>query len=73
MQAAAYEAADEKNLPDFKKRGLEVVVYSKEEKAKIVAIGGQPIWDAWVAEVESQGVPGRELLQLILDTANKAS
>lgn len=72
-QAVAYKEADEKNLPDFKKRGLEAVVYSKEEKAKIVAIGGQPIWDAWIAEVEPQGVPGRELLQLILDTADKAS
>ena len=69
---AAYKEADDKNLPDFQKRGLIAVTYSKEDLAKFREIAAKPVWDKWVAEVEAKGLPGKQLLQLILDTAKKA-
>lgn len=68
----AYKEADDKNLPDFQKRGLIAVTYTKEQLAQLRAIAAQPVWDKWVAEMEARGMPGKALLQLILDTAKKA-
>jgi len=32
----------------------------------------RPIWDAWVEQVDKLGYNGKELLQIILDSARKA-
>ena len=45
----AYIKADEKYLPQFKER-LTEVVFSDEELAKFREMGGQPVWDKWVAD-----------------------
>jgi TRAP-type C4-dicarboxylate transport system substrate-binding protein len=68
----AYAEADDKNLPMFKQR-LTPVRYSDVELDRFRAIAGRPVWDKWVAEAESKGVPAKELLQLILDTAKAAA
>jgi TRAP-type C4-dicarboxylate transport system substrate-binding protein len=64
----AYGAADEKNLPLFKRR-LTFVTYTPGELAKFHQLGAKPVWDAWVAEMSAKGVPARELLDLIFASA----
>jgi len=64
----AYGAADEKNLPLFKRR-LAFVTYTPAELAQFHQVGAKPVWDAWVAEMSAKGVPARELLDLIFASA----
>lgn len=64
----AYGAADEKNLPLFKRR-LTFVTYTPAELAKFHQVGAKPVWDAWVAEMSAKGIPARELLDLIFTSA----
>lgn len=64
----AYGAADEKNLPLFKRR-LTFVTYTPAELAKFHQLGAKPVWDAWVAEMSAKGIPARELLDLIFASA----
>ncbi len=65
---AAYAAADEKNIPLFKKK-LEFLRYKPEEVAAFRKAGGEPVWEEWVAKREAQGIPGRELLNFLLKEA----
>jgi len=67
----AYKEADDKNIPDFKARGLVPITYSAEELAKFRAVGGKPVWDKWVVDHKDK-FPAEELIKLILDTAKKA-
>ena len=67
----AYAEADEKNLALFKKRGLTFVKYSPEELAEFRKMGAEPVWEEWVKLREAQGIPGRELLQTILNAAGQ--
>ncbi len=69
---AAYKAADDKNIPEFNKRGLFAITYSAEELKKFRDLAGKPVWDAWIKDADSKGLHGQELIQLILDTAKKA-
>ena len=64
----AYGAADEKNLPLFKRR-LTFITYTPAELAKFHQAGAKPVWDAWIAEMSAKGIPARELLDLIFATA----
>ena len=64
----AYSAADKKNIPLFKKR-LTFITYTEAELADFHRVGAQPVWDAWVAEMSAKGIPAKELLKLIFDTA----
>ena len=69
---AAYRAAEEKDIPLFKQKGLTFVRYSDAELAQFRQIGAQPVWEDWVKAREAQGIPGRELLNVILDSAKQA-
>jgi TRAP-type C4-dicarboxylate transport system substrate-binding protein len=68
---AAYRAADEKNLPLFKRR-LTFVTYSAAELAEFRKLAAQPVWEKWVAETSAKGAPAKELLDLILQAAAQA-
>jgi TRAP-type C4-dicarboxylate transport system substrate-binding protein len=67
----AYGAADEKNLPLFKRR-LEFITYSPAELAKLREAGAKPVWDAWIAQMSAKGIPAKELFDLIFSVAAKA-
>lgn len=67
----AYRDADEKNIPLFKKR-LEFVKFTPDELAAFRKVGGEPVWEEWVAKREAQGIPGRELLNFLLKEAAAA-
>ena len=70
---AAFKKADDANMPMLKERGLIEVRYTDEQRAKLIEMGAQPVWDKWVAEATPKGVPAQELLDLIFETAKKAS
>jgi len=68
---AAYTAADEKNLPLFKKK-LQFIKFTPDELAAFRKVGGTPVWEEWVQKREAQGIPGRELLNFLLKEAGAA-
>jgi len=67
----AYTEADEKNIPLFKKK-LTFVKFTPEEIAAFRKAAGEPVWEEWVKLRESQGIPGRELLNFLLTQAGVA-
>ena len=70
---AAYAKADERWLAEWKQRGLTEVRYTDADRQEFQRQGGEPVWDAWVKEMEGKRLPGRELLDLILAEAKKAT
>ena len=70
---AAFKAAEAKDIPLFKQKGLTFVRYSDADLARFREIGAQPVWDDWVKAREAQGIPARELLNVILDAAKSAT
>jgi TRAP-type C4-dicarboxylate transport system substrate-binding protein len=60
---AAYEKADAKWVPVFKKR-LEVSEFPAAERAKL-AKGAAKIWDDWAKEQDSKGRPGTKMLEYV--------
>ena len=68
-----YKAADEKNIPLFKKRNIEFIHYSDQEMADFRKVAGEPVWQEWVSHRGGQGVPAREILDLVLSAAKQAS
>lgn len=69
----AYEAADKKNLPMMEAEGLKAIVYSAEDLSAFRKVGAKPVWDDWIEDMDKQGVPGQELLDLINKTAAEAN
>ena len=64
----AYRAADEKNLPLFRKK-LQFIKFTPDEIAAFRKAGGTPVWEEWITKREAQGIPGRELLNFLLKEA----
>lgn len=71
-QIADYAATQEKDEADFEKRGLVRVPLNDDVRAVLEA-AVKPSWEAWVADMNSKGHPGQELLDLILTSAAKAT
>lgn len=53
-------------------KNVQKVVISDEELAKFRAKAADPIRDAWVKEMEAQGIPGQELFDLVEKTLAEA-
>ncbi len=70
---SAYKAADAKNFPIMEEKGLKAIMYSDEDLAAFRKAGAQPVWDEWTADMKSKGIPGEELLEVIMTTAKKSS
>ena len=47
--------------------------FADEIRSKLIATAGQLVWDAWVAEMDKKGLPGKEALAKVLDFAKKAA
>lgn len=62
-----YKEVDEKNVPMFKARGIKFIRYDDATAAEFRRLGGEPVWNDWVAKTTAQGLPGRELLDLVLN------
>jgi len=68
----AQKTTDEKNLAEWKKKGLVEIRYSDAELKKFAEVGAKPVWSSWVKEVSAKGVPGQKLLDLVVAEADKA-
>jgi TRAP-type C4-dicarboxylate transport system substrate-binding protein len=62
--AAEYKRADDKWIPEFKKK-LEFIDFPDSERNKIVAKAGA-IYEKWVKVREKEGLPGKEILEYYL-------
>ncbi len=69
VQVQAYKDIDAKNLPEFRKKLVEVV-YTPEQLEELRKIAAKPVWDEWVAANKNR-FDGQELIDLILEVANK--
>lgn len=68
----AYKAADEANLPLFDGAGLERIIYTAEMREQFQSRAAKPVWDGWVADMAKRGLPGQEVLDVVLAEAKKA-
>ena len=73
LQREAYDDADKKAFVLFEKRKLEVIKVSQEMRDKLIVTAGKPVWDAWVADTEKKGLPGKEALDKVLSLAKAAT
>ena len=55
----------------FRSKGLTEVGINPVERAAFEKVGGKPVWDAWVKQMNEEGYDGQELLDLILSAAEK--
>jgi len=62
--AAEYKRADDKWIPEFKKK-LEFIDFPASERNKIVEKAGA-IYENWVKVREKEGLPGKEILEYYL-------
>ncbi len=53
-------------------KGVEKVMISDEELAAFRAAAADPIRDAWIKDMEAQGLPGQELYDLVVKTLAEA-
>jgi TRAP-type C4-dicarboxylate transport system substrate-binding protein len=67
----AYKAADERHIPEFKKKGLAFVRFTDEELKQFRRIAAEPVWEDWVKSREALGLPGRKVLEAILEAATR--
>ena len=66
LQRAAYDEADRKSIPLFEKKKLEIITITPQMREELIAKAGKPVWDQWVADIERQGLPGKQALDLVL-------
>ena len=52
----------------LEEKGVQKVMISDETLAEFRAIAADPIRDAWIADMEAQGLPGQELYDLVVKT-----
>lgn len=64
VYAEEYAKVDRKWEPIFKKK-LQYIQFPSSERAKLVA-KAQPVYDAWVAEMEKKRLPGKEVMEYYL-------
>ncbi len=72
-QIAAMDAEEDKAEADFKRRGIKMVTISPAMREEMVRLGGQPVWDEWIADITAKGYPGHVLVDFILAEAKKSS
>jgi len=62
--------ADLKWLPIFNDAGVEITNFPAEERAKVLA-KAEGTWEEWVKDMESKGLPGREVLDFAIAKRNE--
>jgi TRAP-type C4-dicarboxylate transport system substrate-binding protein len=64
--------AEQQLALDYLKPLLTPIQFSDATLEEFRARAGEPIWDAWVEQMEAAGRPGREILDLVMKTAEAA-
>jgi hypothetical protein len=49
---------------------MEHIQLDPGELDKFLAIAGKPLWDKWVADLESKGQPGQKILDELVRVQN---
>ena len=70
-QIKKYAEIDAESEAQFAERGLKRIPITDEIRSALAA-AVEPSWVAWVEQMNAQGLPGQELLDLILSEAAKA-
>jgi TRAP-type C4-dicarboxylate transport system substrate-binding protein len=52
--------------PEWKKEGIEFIEFPAEDRQKLIK-AAEPMWLDWAESVEKQGLPGKEILDYILN------
>jgi len=65
-----FKQDDDAAIMAFKAKGLTAVALPESELEQLRS-QVRPIWDAWVVQMDKLGYDGKELLQLIIDSARK--
>lgn len=69
-----YRESDEHWIPIFEANPrLERIDFSPEEAANLREAGGEPVWNKWAEDMEGRGLPGRKVLEFVLETAEAHS
>jgi TRAP-type C4-dicarboxylate transport system substrate-binding protein len=68
----AYTEADARWIPIYQER-MEEIRFNDDELAAFREAAGQPVWDDWVAQMEAEGLPGREALDFVLERAKRTA
>ncbi|GAB5376420.1 MAG: TRAP transporter substrate-binding protein [Acuticoccus sp.] len=69
LNITGMDEADAKWIPIFDET-LTAVTYTDEQRQPWIEDVARPVWDKWVEEQEAAGRPGKELLDVILNTAS---
>ncbi|MFL4471784.1 TRAP transporter substrate-binding protein DctP [Tateyamaria armeniaca] len=56
----------------LEEKGVQKVEVAPEVIAEFQSVAGKPIHDAWIADMEAQGLPGQELYDLVVKTLAEA-
>jgi TRAP-type C4-dicarboxylate transport system substrate-binding protein len=70
---ASQVTAENRDLTAWRAAGLREITYPPEVLAEIQKIGGTPVWETWVRNSASRGVPAQELLDFVLAKAKEFS
>jgi len=65
-----YAKVYDKWYPTLEEMNIEQITFPQDQIDAFKAKAGQPLWDAWVAEMDAKGVPGKELLELVQSKLN---
>ena len=71
-QVLQYETDIREAIELYDKSKLTAVTFGQEDIAKFQEVA-RPIWDAFAADLETKGYPGRQLLEWLLAEAKKVS
>jgi len=63
LAAYWYQAKYDQGIEVMKKAGVEIIELPPEEMAKLRE-KAMPVWDDWLAKMESKGLPGKEVMAL---------
>ena len=66
---ANYGQVFKKFEPVLDERGIQRITFTDAELKRFHEAARKPVWDAWLKDMESKGLPGQELLDLVLNTA----
>jgi TRAP-type C4-dicarboxylate transport system substrate-binding protein len=71
-QMEAVTTENQKALQTIKDAGLKLVEFGDEDLARFREIGGKPVWEGWVTDMDRRGLPGQETLDFVLKQAEEA-
>ena len=72
-QEKAMEVDGAKAFETIQATDIELMEFDEADLAELREIGAQPVWDEWVKAQADRGLPGQEVLDFVLETAEASS